>query len=292
MGRDLAENYPAAAAVFDRADRALGYSISDLCFRGPEDALRQTVNTQPALYVTSSAVFEVVKEHGLQPAICAGHSVGEYAALYAAGAFGFEEGLRLVRTRAELMQDAADENPGAMAAILGLSPEQVQQVLTQASETGMVDAANFNGPAQIVISGETAAVERAGEIATRMGAKRVVPLNVSGAFHSALMQEAANALVEALRGAQMAKRLAVPVVANYTAGLEWEDEEVRLNLARQITGSVRWTESVRKMLDEGTEVFLEVGPGRVLAGLVRAIAPNANVCSVGDRASVEALTQE
>ena len=292
MGRDLAENYPAAAAVFDRADRALGYSISDLCFRGPEDALRQTVNTQPALYVTSSAVFEVVKEHGLQPAICAGHSVGEYAALYAAGAFGFEEGLRLVRTRAELMQDAADENPGAMAAILGLSPEQVQQVLTQASETGMVDAANFNGPAQIVISGETAAVERAGEIATRMGAKRVVPLNVSGAFHSALMQEAANALVEALRGAQMAKRLAVPVVANYTAGLEWEDEEVRLNLARQITGSVRWTESVRKLLDEGTEVFLEVGPGRVLAGLVRAIAPNANVCSVGDRASVEALTQE
>ncbi len=190
MGRDLAETTRCAWDVFRRADNHAG-AISDVCFNGPEADLKQTINTQPALYITSVAAFEVVKECGLHPAFTAGHSVGEYAALYAAGAFGFEDGLRLVRTRAELMARAAAESPGTMAAILGLSPDQVGEVVAKAHYVGTVVAANFNSPIQTVISGEPAAVERASAIALEMGARKVVPLNVSGAFHSPLMLPAA-----------------------------------------------------------------------------------------------------
>ena len=198
MGKDLADNFTCAADIFKRADEVLGYSLSNLCFEGPEDQLTQTINTQPALYVTSAAAFEAIEEQGFVPSWTAGHSVGEYAALYAAGAFSFEEGLKLVRTRAELMQRSARDNPGTMAAVLGLSPEQVKDVVARAADAGVVTAANFNSPIQTVISGEAAAVKRASEIASEMGAKRVLPLNVSGAFHSPLMQSAADALAGAL----------------------------------------------------------------------------------------------
>lgn len=276
MGKDLAESYPVAADVFKRADAALGYSISEICFSGPEDELKQTINTQPALFVTSAAAFEVAKEKGFSPAFCAGHSVGEYAALYAAGVFSLEEGVKLVRTRARLMQDAAESNPGTMAAILGLSPEQVSEAVARAAGAGIVTAANFNSPIQTVISGESDAVARASEIASEMGAKRVVALNVSGAFHSPLMQSAADALLEALRAAEI-KAPVTPVVANYTADFETTANEVRDNLAKQITGSVRWVESVRKMLDAGADGFVELGSGNVLAGLIKRIAPEAEM---------------
>lgn len=274
MGKDLAESNPVAMDIFKRADAALGYSISELCFNGPEDDLKQTANTQPALFVTSAAAFEVAREKGFSPAFAAGHSIGEYAALYAAGAFSLEEGLKLVCTRAQLMQDAAESNPGTMAAILGLSPEQVLEVVARAADAGVVTAANFNSPIQTVISGEAGAVARASEIASEMGAKRVVPLNVSGGFHSPLMQSAADSLLEALRGAQI-NNLQTPVVANYTADFETSAHEVRDNLSKQITGSVRWVESVQKMLDAGAEGFIELGSGNVLAGLIKRIAPEA-----------------
>lgn len=285
MGKDLAENFAVAADVFKRADAALGYSISELCFNGPEDELKQTINTQPALFVTSAAAFEVAKGKGISPAFAAGHSVGEYAALYAAGAFSLEEGLRLVRTRARLTQDAAESNPGTMAAILGLSGEQVLEAVEKASSAGIVAAANFNSPVQTVISGEAGAVARASEIATAMGAKRVVLLNVSGAFHSPLMQNAADSLLEALKASEMYD-LKTPVVANYTASFETTAAEVRDNLSKQITGSVKWVESVQKMLDAGADAFIELGAGNVLAGLIKRIAPEADIFSMGDGTSL------
>jgi [acyl-carrier-protein] S-malonyltransferase len=288
MGKDLAENYPVAADVFRRGDEALGFSISKLCFEGPEEDLRQTVNTQPALFITSIAALEVVKELGVTPAFAAGHSVGEYAALYAAGAFDLKTGLWLVKQRAELMQCAATENPGTMAAILGLSPEQVQEAVSKASDVGVVVAANLNSPIQTVISGEADAVARASQIASEMGAKRVVPLNVSGAFHSPLMQDAADALEKKLCTAEIAD-LDIPVVANVTADFEVAASEVRENLAKQITGSVRWVESVQRMVSAGVDVFVELGPGNVLAGLIKRIAPEVEVYSVGDKSSLEAL---
>jgi len=289
MGKDLTENYPVAADIFTRADTELGFPLSEMCFNGPEDELKQTVNTQPALYVMSAAAYEVAKERGLEPAYTAGHSVGEYAALYAAGAFGFEEGLKLVRTRAELMQDAARETPGTMAAILGLSPEQVVDAVVKAADAGIVTSANFNSPIQTVISGEEAAVKRASEIAMEMGAKRVVPLNVCGGFHSPLMQSAADALLEALKAAKIEKTTRIPIVANYTADFETTDEEIRNNLSKQITGSVRWVESIKRMLDSGVEAFVELGSGNVLAGLIKRMAPNAAIYSAGDKASFEAI---
>lgn len=289
MGKDLADNFPVAADIFERADMTLGRSISTLCFEGPEDKLTNTFNTQPALYVTSAAAFEVIKEQGFTPAMTAGHSVGEYAALYAAGAFSFEDGLRLVQERARLMNAAAEENPGAMAAILGLSPEQVVEVVHKASDAGIVVAANFNSLIQVVISGESAAVGKASDLAAEAGAKRVVPLAVSGAFHSPLMQTAADAMIEALRGIDVAKEVSIPVVANYTADFEKSGEEICVNLSKQITGSVRWVESVNTMLDAGAEVFIELGAGSVLAGLIKRINKDAVVYSVGDKATLEAI---
>lgn len=288
MGQELVERFPAAADVFQRADEILGYSLSELCFYGPEDDLKQTIHTQPALFVTSVAAYKAVKEKGIAPAFTAGHSIGEYAALYAAGAFSLEEGLSLVKTRARLMQESAEANPGAMAAVLGLSAEQVKEVVSRASDAGIVCAANFNSPIQTVISGESAAVKKASEVASEMGAKRVVPLNVNGAFHSPLMQSAADSLMEALKAAQV-NNLILPVVANYTADFETEASEVRDNLAKQITGSVRWVESVQRMLDEGAEGFIELGPGSVLAGLIKRIASGVDIVSVGDEASLSSL---
>lgn len=288
MGRELFDSFSAAKDVFERADSVLGFSISGLCFEGPEEELRRTMNTQPALYTVSCAAAEVVRERGIEPVAAAGHSVGEYAALYAAGAFGFEEGLRLVRTRAELMQQAAEKHPGTMAAILGLSPEQVAEAVQRASEVGVVSAANFNSPVQTVISGEPGAVERASEIAGEMGAKRVVALNVSGAFHSPLMREAADALREVLDEVDIADA-GIPVAANFTGKLETRADEIRANLASQITGSVRWVDCVAGCVEAGAEAFVELGPGSVLAGLIKRIAPEFDVHPAGDRASVEAL---
>ena len=288
MGKDLANNFAPAAELFERADTALGYAVSELCFNGPQDELKKTVNTQGALYVTSAAAFEVLKKRGYEPDFTAGHSVGEYAALYASGAFTFEEGLTLVSKRAELMQKAGEDSPGTMAAILGLSPERVGEAVAKARGAGIVTEANFNSPVQTVISGEAGAIRRASELALEMGAKRVVSLNVSGAFHSPLMQSASDALQKVLSEAEI-RDPKIPVVANVTAEFETTAAQIRSNLSAQITGSVRWVESVQKMLDAHVQVFIELGPGDVLAGLIKRIAKDANVYSIADKASLEAV---
>jgi [acyl-carrier-protein] S-malonyltransferase len=288
MGRDLVEHYPSSAKLFERADAVLGYSLSDLCFDGPEEDLTRTINTQPALYVTSAAALAPIADKGYEPIVTAGHSVGEYAALYAAGAFTFEDGLKLVRARAELMNEAAESNPGSMAAILGLTGDQVKEAVAKAVAAGVVVAANFNTPTQTVISGESDAFARACEIASEMGAKRVIPLAVSGAFHSPLMQGASDCLAETLRLAQVGDTR-VPVVANVTAQPETTAAQIRENLARQLTGSVRWVECVEMMVSMGVETFVEVGSGNVLAGLIRKIAPDREVVSIGNPASVQLI---
>ncbi|MFQ3550299.1 MAG: ACP S-malonyltransferase [Armatimonadota bacterium] len=279
MGKGFYDCCDECKELFHRADDILGFSLSELCFNGPEDDLKRTINTQPALYTVSCVAFNAAKAKGIKYAITAGHSVGEYAALYASGAFSFEEGLKLVRKRAVFMEEAAKDNKGTMAAILGLSPLAIIDIVNSASEAGVVVAANFNSPIQTVISGDEAGVARASELAKEAGAKRIVPLNVSGGFHSPLMQKAADNLKSALDSAEIFDP-AVPVVANITADFQKTADEIKENLAKQITGSVRWVESVEKMLEEGVEVFIELGAGNVLAGLIKRIAPDAAIYSI------------
>ena len=290
MGQNICAHSEAARTIFEQADEYLGEKISTLCFYGPEDALKQTIHTQPALYVTSAAVLAVLRERGAAaPEAVAGHSVGEYAALYEAGAFDFETGLKLVSRRAQEMHRATLSHPGAMAAVLGLTGPQVAALCSEAQTGGPVSAANFNGGGQVVISGSPEGVAKASALAKAAGAKRVLPLNVSGAFHSALMAPAAEAMEYALRDAviQSAK---LPIVANLTANYEAAPDEIRANLAAQIDHPVCWEETILRLVGDGFDTFVEVGSGTVLAGLMKRIAPDVKVVSIGDSAAVEAFT--
>ena len=287
MGADLAANFPDARAIFDRANEILGFDLAKLCFDGPEDDLRSTLNAQPALFVTSCAALAALLSRArVSPFAVAGHSVGEYAALYAAGSVSFETGLKLVRRRAELMQEAAERKPGTMSAIIGLEPDEVRAACEGAKISGVVGVANYNSPGQIVISGEVTAVERAGELAKEAGAKRVIPLAVSGGFHSALMSGAGDALYPSLREA-MFKQARVPVVVNVTAEYCTAGVDFAPNLTMQVSGSVRWEESMRLLLSDGVDTFLELGSGDVLAGLMKRIDKSARVVSIQDVASLE-----
>ncbi len=290
MGADLCAHSPAALRVFDEADEVLEIKLSTLCFYGPEDALRQTLNTQPALFVTSVAALRALEEAGApRPQAVAGHSVGEYAALVAAGAIDFATGLRLVQRRAQEMLRAGEAAPGAMAAVLGLAGEDVEAACADARQSGagVVQAANFNGGGQVVISGTPEGVAAATEAAKARGAKRVVPLNVSGAFHSALMRPAAEALAHFLPNVTI-NNAALPIVANLTADYETTADEIRTNLAAQIDHPVRWEQSVVRLAQDGFDTFVEVGAGAVLTGLVKRLAPDAATYSVGDSAGVQA----
>lgn len=291
MGRDLYESFSAAREVFDTADSVLQFKLSQIMFEGPEDELTRTVNTQPALLVSSVAALRVLESKGVRPAATAGHSVGEYAALVAAGAIGLEEAVRLVRRRGELMNEVGASQPGTMAAILGLPSAEVGTAVEKAQEAGIVDVANYNSPVQTVISGSPEAVEEAGRIAKELGAKRVVPLKVSGAFHSRLMREAADAMKAELDKAVIIDP-PVPVIANVTADYVRTADEVRSALANQIIGSVRWEESIRRMAEDGINGFIEVGPGTVLAGLIGRIVKDIFVTSVGDTGSLDSLIAE
>ena len=291
MGQNLCAHSEAARTVFDQADEYLGSKISTLCFYGPEDALKQTIHTQPALYVTSAAALAALRERGVpMPDAVAGHSVGEYAALFAAGAFDFETGLHLVERRAQEMHRAALSQPGAMAAVLGLTGPQVAEICTEAETAGPVSAANFNGGGQVVISGSPEGVAKASEIAKTNGAKRVLPLNVSGAFHSALMAPAVEAMEYALRDAVI-HSAAIPVIANLTADYETTPDEIRANLAAQIDHPVRWEETIGRLVADGFDTFAEIGSGTVLAGLMKRIAPDAKVYSIGDSAAVQVFAE-
>lgn len=283
MGRALYDASPAARAAFAAVDAACGFSVSGLCFDGPEDALKQTRNTQPALFAVHVAALAACREAGLEPTHAAGHSIGEYAALVAAGALDIAEGARLVKVRADAMDAAAQVSPGAMAAVLGLDADAVRIVC--AATEGVVVAANDNCPGQVVISGEAAAVEAAGVALKESGAKKIVALAVSGAFHSPLMAPAAETLRVALSGATVAAPQ-IPIVCNVTAEYAADAAAVRENLAAQVAGPVRWTETIQRLVGDGVEVFVECGPGAVLAGLIKRIAPQARTLSAADPAAL------
>jgi len=292
MGRDLAEKFAVARRTFEEADDALGFSISKLCFDGPEDQLKLTEFQQPAIYTVSVAALRVLAERGVTPHLTAGHSLGEYAANVAAGSLAFADGVRTVRERGRFMQEAVPAGKGAMAAVLALRSEEAARACQDAAaETqAIVSAANFNSPEQTVISGEAAAVERAAALCKERGAKRVVMLQVSAPFHCALMQPAQDRLAELLHGLTF-KASGIPVAVNVDAALVREPEKLRDALIRQVTGAVRWVESIRLLMAEGPVRFVEVGPGKVLSGLMRQI-DRAQIClNVEDEASLEKAVQ-
>ncbi len=284
MGSNLAE-LETAKNLFARADEILGFSLSGLCREGPEEELTKTENAQPAIFTVSTIVYGLLREEGIEPAYMAGHSLGEYSALTAGGAFAFDDALRLVRKRGELMARACSEIAGGMAAVIGLDPEAVAEVCREASCAGVVEAANFNSPGQIAISGEKAALEKAAELAKARGAKRVLPLPVSAPFHCRLMDPVSAGFAAELEGVEIGPAR-VPVVANVTARPETEPEEIRENLIRQINGSVRWTETVQWLADQGVQTFVEVGPGKVLTGLIKKTLPEARRVAVESPESV------
>jgi [acyl-carrier-protein] S-malonyltransferase len=291
MGKELAEKYPAANAVFNEADKALGFSISRMCFEGTEEDLKLTANTQPAILTCSVAVYRVLAEKGLTPDFVAGHSLGEYSALVAAGALKFADAVQLVRKRGTYMQEAVPAGVGAMAAIMGLSPAVVADACKRAAQGEVCSAANLNSPDQTVISGGAGAVKRAVEIASQLGAKRTVILAVSAPFHSALMMPAQEKLEKDLKQTEFAT-LRVPLVTNVDADtIELADEALDA-LIRQVTMPVRWEESVRLLIDEGVNTFVEVGPGRVLTGLLRQIERSVATLNVEDEKSLAATVEK
>ena len=287
MGRSLAETFPEARETFATADRVLGFPLSQICWNGPAEELKKSVNTQPALLTHSVAAWRLVESSGLVPVAVAGHSLGEYSACVAAGALSFEDALMLTRTRGRLMVEAGLARPGAMAALLGLSREDAEAVCAEASAVGLVRVANLNTPGQVVISGEPAAVDAACERARGRGARRAIRLEVSGAFHSPLMEPAARGLAEAL-GRVAFRDARCPVISNAWARPVQKSAEIRQALEEQLLATVRWEETIRLLLAQGVEGFVELGTGKVLRGLLRAIEPGAASWNVEDLDSLAA----
>jgi [acyl-carrier-protein] S-malonyltransferase len=289
MGRELAEKFPVARETFAEADEALGFSLSKLCFEGPEDQLRLTENTQPAIMTVSVAAARVLAEHGVEPALAAGHSLGEWSAHVLAGTLSFADAVRAVKARGHAMQLAVPAGQGAMAAVLQLDAAKVAEACDEAArETGLVvQAANLNSPGQTVISGAAAAVERASSLCKEKGARRAVPLPVSAPFHCALMQPAQEEVARVLSGITLSEPK-IPVAANVTGGMISTAGDARNVLVRQVTGAVRWMDCEQALKDAGAEVFVEVGPGKVLCGLLKQFDSALRSLNVEDAASLEA----
>ena len=284
MGKDIYENYEAAKNIYDTADKTLGKSITKLCFEGPEENLKQTVNTQPCIVTTSIALMEALRsELNIVPDYTAGHSLGEYCAMFTAGVMSLETTLRLIQKRADLM---GQTKGGSMAAVLNASEEVLKAGLEEGSKIGYVDVANYNSPAQVVITGDENAVKAAGDYILANGARRVVPLPVSGAFHSKFMQEAGAVFAEYIEDADL-NDSSIPVITNVDAELTTNAEDFRAKMPKQIYSSVHWTQTIQKMVEEGVDTFIEIGPGKVLAGLNKKIVPEASVYNVFDKASLE-----
>jgi [acyl-carrier-protein] S-malonyltransferase len=285
MGKELFDKYPLARQTFDEADEALGYKISQLCFEGPEDQLRLTEITQPAILTVSVAALRVLETRSPKPAYVAGHSLGEYAAHVAAGTFSFADAVRTVRNRGKYMQEAVPVGVGAMAAILGMDLDKVAAVCQDAAQDQVCAPANINSPSQVVISGNTAAVERATKLATERGAKRAMLLPVSAPFHCSLMKPAQDRLENDLDALKLQKPV-YPVACNVDAELVTDDLRARDTLVRQVTGSVKWGQSMRLLIAQGVQTFVEVGPGKVLSGLMRQIDRSKTCLNVADEASL------
>jgi [acyl-carrier-protein] S-malonyltransferase len=281
MGKSLAERYPMAREIFAEADAALGFPLSKLCWEGPEEELRLTANTQPAILTASVAAWVVLCEKGISADYVAGHSLGEYSALVAAGSLTFADAVRLVRRRGQYMQEAVPEGVGAMAAILRLPAGTLDGILAEAAQGEVVSAANLNSPDQVVIAGHAGAVQRAMDLAKAAGARRVVPLPVSAPFHCALMEPAGIRLAADLQVTEF-RTLAVPLVNNWEAREIRSGEEAREGLIRQVPNSVRWEESMRRLIAAGVTRFIETGPGAVLSGLLRNIDPSVTAIRFGE----------
>ncbi len=286
MGREMARTFPRAREIYQRADAALAFDLSRVCWEGPDDTLKQTEITQPALLTTSVACFTVLQDAGQRPSIAAGLSLGEYSALVCAGALAFEDAVRTVRSRGRFMQDAAAGKATAMAAILGLDADAVRAVCTEASAAGVVEPSNFNSPGQVVIAGEEAAVRQGIALAKAAGARRAVMLPVSAPFHTSLMAPAAERLAEALAAVSITAP-SFPLVSNVTAQAVTSPDDIRRLLVAQVASPVRWDESVRTMAAAGAEVFVEIGPGTSLSGMVRKTVEGVRTLNVGDPASLD-----
>jgi [acyl-carrier-protein] S-malonyltransferase len=293
MGRELGSRYPVAADTFAEADEALGFPLSKLIFEGPEEDLKLTENTQPAILTVSVAAWRVLTSLGVEPALAAGHSLGEWSAHVAAGTLSFADAVRAVKARGRAMQLAVPAGQGAMAAVLGLAAEQVAEACAEAAqETGLtVGAANLNSAGQTVISGSLAAVEKAAALAKARGARRAVMLPVSAPFHCALMEPAQEEVARVLGGLRLSDPR-FPVAANVTGGMVTTAEAARDALTRQVTGAVRWVDCVHSLVGAGAELFIEVGPGKVLCGLLRQIDPAQKALNVEDPASLEKALAE
>jgi [acyl-carrier-protein] S-malonyltransferase len=290
MGKTLAEKVAASREVFETADSALGTRLSSLCFEGPEEELRLTTNTQPAILTASIAALRALDSCGVRADFVAGHSLGEYSALVAAGSLRFEDAVVAVRKRGLFMQQAVPAGEGAMAALIGCDVETVKAVCIEASELGVCSPANINSPSQTVIAGHKSAVERAVEIAKAKGAKRAVMLAVSAPFHCALMKPAAERLATVLGQIEFSD-LGIPLITNVDAGVITRGMEARDCLLRQVASPVLWSESVRRLIDEGVTRFIEVGPGKVLSGLVRNISRECQIFNIEDAQSLEQAAQ-
>ena len=293
MGKDLYDNFESAKQVFDKADKVLGRSISQLCFEGPEESLKQTINTQPAIVTMSIAVLETLKSKlDMHPDYTAGHSLGEYCAMYTSGVMSLENTLRAIQKRAELMSQTSTSPMGAMCAILNPpSKEVIAKCLDEASDFGYVEIANYNSPSQIVLTGWHDAVERAGTIMCNNGAKRAVLLPVSGAFHSKMMQDAGEKFAKFIADFRL-NNANIPVITNVDAQATIAAEDFRLKMSKQIYSSVHWTQTIQKMAENGVDTFIEIGPGKVLAGLNKKIVPDANVYNIFDKESLENTINE
>lgn len=285
MGKDLYESFPESRRVFERADKALGFSVSGLCFDNNPEILKQTIISQPAILTVSIAAYEAFKvKTNVTPSFMAGLSLGEYSALIAAGTFNFEEGLKLVRKRAEIMEEATRRYPGKMAAVLDLPFDKVRDICLKSR----AEIANINAPGQIIISGRAEAVDKAASLCDEAGAKRVIELEVSGAFHSSLMFEASAELKRGIENTPISVP-AVPVISNYTASPQYKTTQIEENLVYQLYKSVRWEESMRFILSQGINKFFEFGPGKVLKGLMRRIDANAQVVTIEKKEDILAL---
>lgn len=284
MGKDLYDNFEAAKNVFDSADKILGKSITTLCFEGPEENLKQTVNTQPCIVTMSIAALEALKSQlDITPTFTAGHSLGEYCAMYCSGVMNLETTLKAIQKRADLM---GATKGGAMAAILNAPEGSLEKALKEASEVGYVDVANYNSPAQVVITGDENAVKKAGELLSEAGARRVVPLAVSGAFHSKFMEEAGHEFASFVQDLDM-ENAQVPVFTNVDAQATMLSAEFKNKMPKQIYSSVHWTQTIENMIKDGVDTFIEIGPGKVLAGLNRKIDSSVKSYNIYDKESLE-----
>jgi len=293
MGADIAEAYPEAAALFDKANDILGLDLKKVCFEGPAERLNSTTMSQPAIFVTSAALLEILQTSAatahVKADVTAGLSMGEYTALYAAGAISFEDGLRLVRKRGEAMQAAADATQGTMVSIIGLEEDKVRQLCDEARQGELIEPVNFNCPGQIVVSGSLGACARAVELAAKYGAAKAVRLEVAGGFHTTLMASAAEALQQALGQSRITQPAAARTIANINAEYYQTAAEVISGLTHHLTGAILWQKCMERLLAEGVEEFYEIGPGRVLTGLMKRINRKTKVINVSDLASVKAL---